>query len=62
MTNLGILLDSQGNAAEAEKWYCKAADAGDTDAMTNLGILLEDQGNAAEAEEWYRKAADAGQD
>jgi TPR repeat protein len=62
MFNLGLLLCKRGKDDEAEEWYRRASDAGDTDAMTNLGILLEDQGNAAEAEEWYRKAADAGQD
>ena len=49
---------------EAVKWYRKAADGGNADAMPNLGYMYE-QGRGvprdeAEAVKWYRKAADAG--
>ena len=60
MVDLGVLLDEQGKAGEAEEWFRKAAAAGDTRAMVNLGVLLDEQGKAGEAEEWYRKAAAAG--
>ncbi|WP_245564197.1 tetratricopeptide repeat protein [Nocardia testacea] len=31
MNNLGILLHGRGDEAEAEAWYRKATDAGNTD-------------------------------
>jgi TPR repeat protein len=60
MFNLGLLLAKQGRTAEAEEWYRKASDAGDTDAISNLGSLFARQGKDAEAEEWYRKGAATG--
>jgi tetratricopeptide (TPR) repeat protein len=50
----------QGKEDQAEQWYRRAADAGDTGAMVNLGVLLKDQGKGDEAEQWFRRAADAG--
>jgi TPR repeat protein len=60
MINLGFLLDERGDKTEAEQWYRKAADTGDTRAMTYLGFLLDERGDKTEAEQWYRKAADTG--
>jgi TPR repeat protein len=52
------------DAAEAARWYQKAADAGYALGMVNLGLLYENglgvTKDAAEAKRWYRKAADAG--
>jgi hypothetical protein len=49
-----LLVGDRGETAEVERWYRKAAEAGDTDAMFNLGVLAAGRGEAAE---WYRKAA-----
>jgi TPR repeat protein len=49
---------------KAHKWFHKAADAGNTDAMINLGRLYEQGLGVAQdygkALEWFQKAADAG--
>jgi hypothetical protein len=55
-----VLLGEQGKEGQSVRWYRRAADAGDADAMVSLGALLADQGEAAQAEQWYRRAADAG--
>src|SRR5262249_51976513 len=44
------------DATEAEHWYRRAIDGGDTLAMSNLGFLIQDR-DPVEAERWYRKAA-----
>jgi len=49
----------QGEPDQAEQWYRKAADAGNTNAMVNLGLLLRKRGQADLAEQWWRRAADA---
>lgn len=45
MIGLGILYDDglgvKRNDAEAVKWYKKAAELGNADAITNLGIMYE---------------------
>lgn len=50
------------NAAEAMKWYTKAADGGDTEAQTALALLYyEGRGveqDHVQAVKWFRKAAD----
>jgi TPR repeat protein len=68
MNDLGVLyLQGRGVAkdeAEGARWYRKAADVGNADAMSRLGFLYEPgRGVAkddAEAARWYRKAADGG--
>lgn len=49
---------------EANKWYLKAAEAGEAMAMTNLGINyatgIGTTQDASEAVRWFRQAADAG--
>jgi TPR repeat protein len=60
LCDLGNLAHRQGREPEAEHWFRKAADAGDSAAMFNLGVLRHEQGNDDEAEQWMRRAADAG--
>ena len=55
MRLLGVLRDQQGNTAEAEHWWRKAAEAGDTDAMHNLGVMLYNQGKITHAEHWRER-------
>ena len=57
-------LGLKADAAEAFKWYHRAADLGDADAALHMAIAY-DQGEGitvdlAEAVKWYRKAADLG--
>jgi TPR repeat protein len=58
--SLGQVLQRRGNAAEAEHWYRKAAEAGIPDAAHSLAWLLNQGGRTGEAERWYRQAAEAG--
>jgi TPR repeat protein len=66
MFNLGLLLANRldpPDLDEARRWYLRAAQAGDADAMFNLGVLLEDRldwPDLAEARRWYLRAAGAG--
>ena len=53
-----ILRDS--DAATAEAWSRRAAEAGQLDAMHALGSLLLERGDTTEAERWFRQAAEAG--
>lgn len=52
------------NMSEARRWYEKAAEGGQTDAMWNLGGLYEKGAggpkNLTEARRWYEKAAALG--
>ena len=57
---LAVLLERRGVAAEAERYFRQAADAGLSAAAFNLAVLLERRGVAAEAERYFRQAADAG--
>lgn len=41
MYSLGFLLQGQGDAEQAERWYRKAAEAGHFGAMSNLAVLLK---------------------
>jgi TPR repeat protein len=59
MSLLGALL-SQRPGRDAEKWFKRAATAGDDTAMYNLGRVFEDRGCEQEAEIWYRRGAEAG--
>ncbi|WP_069162421.1 sel1 repeat family protein [Nocardia altamirensis] len=52
----------RGDLTDAEIWYRRAADLGNTDAMTHLGHLLFAEGELAEAEFWYSRAAARGND
>jgi TPR repeat protein len=60
MFNLGILLEGQGRADQAEHWYRNSAVLGHSAAMTRLGSLIASHGNAEQAAYWYRKAAATG--
>ena len=62
-----LLIDKIGrgvakNYSEAMRFFRKAADLGDTQAMSNIGVMYDNgEGvpkNAAEAARWYKKAAD----
>src|SRR5271163_2770456 len=62
---LARALDKAGAAAEAVRWYRKAADAGEPGGMSDLGFMYQHgtgvAKDATEAVRWYRKAADAGE-
>jgi TPR repeat protein len=62
MYNLALNLENQwnGSLAEAEAWYRKAADAGDTVAIYRLAQLLERRGKIKEAEAGFRRSIAAG--
>jgi Flp pilus assembly protein TadD len=60
--NLGVLLQQQGRAEEAEAAYRKALDLGfGGAAASNLGVLLGEQGRFKEAEAMYHKALKLGE-
>lgn len=66
MVELGSIFYDKNDFSKAFKWYTKAAELGNSDAMNNLGILYEN-GQGVEksyhkAFEWYTKAADLGND
>jgi peptidoglycan hydrolase-like protein with peptidoglycan-binding domain len=58
--DLGVLLEEQGNVAEAQAAYGRADERGHGPAASNLGRLLEEQGALAEAEAAYRRADQRG--
>jgi TPR repeat protein len=66
--NLGLSKLGMGSgrkdAAEAVKWFRKAAEQGNADAQNKLGCCYEEgsgvKKDLAEAAKWYRKAADQG--
>jgi tetratricopeptide (TPR) repeat protein len=62
--NLGLLLESQGDAEGAKAAYQRAIDSGHRDAAPmaafDLGILLQAQGDAAGAQAAYHLAIDSG--
>ena len=58
MFHLGVLLRGRGQTDEADRWYERAAKAGDASAMFNLGMLRKGRGETDEAEQWYRQAAE----
>lgn len=71
MLNRGVMYYDKGSEAlsyadyaEALKWFNKAADLGNANAMYNIGLLYHEGNgvvkNPAEAEKWYKKAADRG--
>lgn len=59
-TEPATLLAGTDNAAEAEPWLQRAAEAGDPGAMCLLGGFLESADRTDEAERWYTRAAEAG--
>ncbi len=68
--NLGMVLQSQGNYREAEKYYREslelAKDLGDkqgiASSLHNLGIIQQLQGNYREAEKYYRESLELAKD
>ncbi|HXO06998.1 MAG TPA: hypothetical protein VN880_03160, partial [Solirubrobacteraceae bacterium] len=59
-SNLGLLLENNGDLDGAELAYRRAADRGDVAGMFNLGALLEQQGDLDGAEKAYRLAGELG--
>ncbi|WP_231640672.1 tetratricopeptide repeat protein [Nocardiopsis sp. NRRL B-16309] len=57
---VGVWRRGQGREKEAEQWFCKAIDKGNSDAILSLGGLLISQGRMEEAGWWYRMATDNG--
>lgn len=51
MTNIGLILEEEGNKKDAEKWYLKAIENGNFKSAGNLAFLYEMQGKKKEAEE-----------
>jgi TPR repeat protein len=61
MDNLAVLLkERRGDAAQAERWWQRAAEAGYHAAMTNLARELRERGDTREAERWLRRATQLG--
>jgi len=70
MVALGVMAaapeadDSGGKSSRlAEKWFLRAAELGNPDAMFNMGLLLQTdygKGREEEALDWYRRAAEGG--
>lgn len=60
MTVLGSLEREMGEAAAAESWYRRAADAGSVQAAGVVGALLAGRGADADAEPYLETAAAAG--
>ncbi len=58
--NLGILLEKQNNASEAEVAYRLADEAGYPDAPLNLGVLLQARGDATAAIAAYKRGDERG--
>jgi TPR repeat protein len=46
--------------SEAEKWWTRAAEAGNLSAQYGLGNIAYSQRNLVQAEQWWRKAAEKG--
>ena len=61
MYNLAIFLGKvPGRSAEADDWWRKLAESGDSEGMGEWGTILSSQGRAAESEKWLRKAVESG--
>jgi TPR repeat protein len=64
--NKGWEADSNKEYVEAVKWYRKAAEQGNADALRNLGLSYEFgygvEKDEVEAVKWYRKAVEQGND
>ena len=55
-TMIGHLSEDRGDRAGAERWFRRAAEAGDPEAAVALGALLMGTWRLAEAERWLRVA------
>lgn len=60
MFNLAVALKRKGDIPKAIKWYTKAAEFGDLDAIAYLGYVYKLLGDAGEAAKWYARAAGHG--
>ncbi|MGP3926579.1 tetratricopeptide repeat protein [Streptomyces sp. 8N616] len=61
MNNLGALLVSQYNYADASRWFRQAALAGDALGAHNLGVIEFENGQLAEARKWFVQAIESGE-
>lgn len=52
--------EGTGDEADAEMWWQRAVDAGETVAMFNLGWLSYERGDKETAETWWQRGAQAG--
>jgi TPR repeat protein len=60
MSELGEILAGEGDIAEGERWWLRAAATGDGGALVDLAMLSRFRGDHPAAEAYYRRAADAG--
>jgi TPR repeat protein len=60
MLSFGRFLHSHYRLGEAERWWRRAAQAGDLDAAVHLARRLKTQGLHEDAAAWLRQAADRG--
>jgi TPR repeat protein len=60
MNALGVLESALQNKEEAQKWFERAASAGDVQAMYTLGKSAFDQGRLDIARQWWEKGSAAG--
>jgi uncharacterized protein len=60
IVKLATVYNRSGNLAQAKRWFSRAADVGNTDAMRYLGFISIDLGDELEAAEWWRRAASSG--
>jgi TPR repeat protein len=59
-TNLGVLLEQQGDPATAEAYYRRADERGDPNGAFNLALALEKEGNQIGALRAYERADQLG--
>lgn len=60
MRGLGWALHGQGDRVGAERWFARAAEAGDQGAAVSLGLALAQRHKTVEAIRWLTPAAEAG--
>ncbi|CAA6820144.1 MAG: TPR repeat [uncultured Sulfurovum sp.] len=60
LNNLGILYSEKKEYNQAEEYYLKAIESGNTKALRNLGLLYKEKKEYNQAEEYYLKAIESG--
>ncbi len=53
---LGIIYWGEGNQKEAQKWFLKSSDKGNSGAQANLGSLYYELNDKKESLKWLEKA------
>ncbi len=56
-TDLGLMLEDNGDLSGAERWLHRAATAGYIPGVLGLGVMLHENGRLEEAEKWLKIAA-----